>query len=78
MTSIPKSWRRGPCPWCGRETLLAPTELGSHHPGDAVRLDATPRRLFVAGEFGEASLVDCYTPHMATCDYRGPACSSDT
>ena len=49
--------------------MLAPIGDGDH-----VRLDPSPRRLFVADDMdGEAALTDCYTPHAMTCDYRGPA-----
>lgn len=69
MTALPPGWLRSVCPKCGREVVLAPIGDGDH-----VRLDPSPRRLFVADDMdGEAALTDCYTPHAMTCDYRGPA-----
>ena len=64
MARLPPGWRRSVCPHCGQEVLIATREST----GDDVRLDPTPRPLF-AGLAG-APLLDCYTPHAATCAYR--------
>jgi len=73
MSRIPYEWRRSVCPQCGREVLSATRAPASgQRPTERVLLDATPRAMFVeTSPDGWASLTDCYTPHLATCDYRG-------
>lgn len=59
----PDGWLRSICPDCGREVITAIVESGLR-----MRMDPEPRRLYVAaGERAEPR--DCYTPHLATCDY---------
>lgn len=67
MARLPHGWVRTVCPDCGRECVAAVVESGLR-----MRMDPEPRRLYVYGCGGRAVQRECYTPHLATCDYRGP------